>query len=66
MEWVGHVACMEYRMDAHKILDRKLVRKGRDHLGDLDAGRVDNIRIVVKEIVCEGLDWIYPSQYKIQ
>jgi hypothetical protein len=64
MRWAGYATCMETR-NAHKILVTKL--KGKKPLGRHRYSIwIDNIKMDLKEIGCEGVEWIYLSHYRAQ
>jgi len=60
MRWAGHVARMGDIRIAHSILIGK--PKGRRPLGRSRRRWEDNIRMDLKGIEWEGVDWIYLAQ----
>jgi hypothetical protein len=56
MRWAGHVARMGEKRNAYRILvgKREGQRQGRPR-----RRWVDNIKINLREIGWEGMDWIY-------
>jgi hypothetical protein len=62
--WAGHVARMEEMRNALKILVGK--SKGNRPLGRPKHRWEDNIRMDVREIGREGLDWIHLPQDRDQ
>jgi hypothetical protein len=63
MRWVGHVAYMEQRGTAYKILVGKC--EGKRPLRSYKCRSKDNVTMDLKEIVCEGVDWINLTQDKV-
>jgi hypothetical protein len=64
MRWAGHVARMETRMNAYRILVGKPERKRP--LGRPRRRWVDNIKIDLREIGWDGTDWIDLAQDRDQ
>jgi hypothetical protein len=64
MRWTGHVACMEQMKNSYRILLRK--PKGKRLLGRPRYRWEDNIRMNLREIGWEGVDWKYLTQNKDQ
>jgi hypothetical protein len=60
MRWAGHVACVGERRGAYRVLLEKPLRKRP--LGRPRHGWEDDIKIVLKDIVWEGVDWIGPTR----
>jgi hypothetical protein len=56
MRWVGHVARMGEKRNAYRILVGK--PEGKRPLGRW----VDNIKMDLREIRCDGMDWIDLAQ----
>jgi hypothetical protein len=56
MRWVGHVARMGEKVNAYRILVGK--PEGRSSLGRPRRRWVNNIKIDVREIEWDGMDWI--------
>jgi hypothetical protein len=56
MRWAGHVARMGETRNAYRILVGK--PKGRRPLGRPRRRWVDNIKIDLREIGWDGMDWI--------
>jgi hypothetical protein len=64
VRWTGHVARMEEKMNAYRILVRK--PEGKRLLGRPRRRWVDNIRINLGEIGCDGVEWIDMAQDRDQ
>jgi hypothetical protein len=64
MRWAGHVARMGEKRNAYKILVGK--PEGKRPLGRPRRRWVDNIKIDLREIGCEGMDWIEVAQDRDQ
>jgi hypothetical protein len=64
MRWVGHVARMGEKRNAYRILVGK--SEGRRPLGRPRRRWVDNIKIDVREIGWDGMDWIDLAQDRDQ
>jgi hypothetical protein len=61
---VGHVACMGKMTNAYKILIGS--QKRRDHLlGRLRRRWEDNIKMDLREIGLEGVNWIHLVQDRV-
>jgi hypothetical protein len=62
MRWAGHTA----RMGEEKVLYQFLVVKpeGKRPLGRTRCRWEDNIRMVLQEVRCGGMDWIGLAQYR--
>jgi hypothetical protein len=60
MRWVKHVACIGEMRNECKILVGK--HEGKRSLGNPRRRWEDNIRMDLREIGCEGVDWINLSQ----
>jgi hypothetical protein len=60
MRWAGHVARMGVSRNAYRILVGK--PEGKRPLGRLRRRRVDNIKIDLREIGWDGMDWIDLAQ----
>jgi hypothetical protein len=56
MRWAGHVARMGEKRNAYRILVGK--QKGKRPLGRPRRRWVDNIKIDLREIGWDGIDWI--------
>jgi hypothetical protein len=56
MRWVGHVASMGESRDVYRVLVGKPY--GMRPLGRPWHRREDNIKMDLKEVGCEGIDWI--------
>jgi hypothetical protein len=63
MRWAGHVARMEKR-NAYRILMGK--PEGKRPLGRRRRRWVDNIKMDLREIGWDGLDWIDMAEYRDQ
>jgi hypothetical protein len=64
MRWTGHVARMGEKRNAYRILVGK--PKGKRPLGRPRHRRVDNIKIDLREIGWDGMDWIDLAQDREQ
>jgi len=64
MRLPGHVARMGEMINTYKIVGAK--PEGKRLLGRHRRRREDNIRMDLREIVCEGVDWMYLTQDKDQ
>jgi hypothetical protein len=60
MRWAGHVARMDVKRNAYTILMGK--PEGRRPLGRTRRRRVDNIKMNLKVIEWDGMDWIDLTQ----
>jgi hypothetical protein len=56
MRWAGHVALMGEKRNAYRILVGK--PEGRRPLGRPRRRGVDNIKIYLREIGWDGVDWV--------
>jgi hypothetical protein len=64
MRWAGHVARMGANRNAYRILVGK--PEGRRPLGRPRCRWVDNIKIDLREIVWDGVDWVDLAQDRDQ
>jgi hypothetical protein len=64
MRWAGYVGRMAQKRNAYRILVRKL--EGKRPLDRPRRRRVDNIRIDLREIGWDGMDWIDLAQDRDQ
>jgi hypothetical protein len=64
VRFMGHVACMEEMRSACKILVRK--PKGKRPLGRHRHRCEDNIRMCLRKIGWEGVDWIHHAENRDQ
>jgi hypothetical protein len=60
MKWEGHVAQMGEKRNACRILVGKL--EGKRPLGRSRCRWVDNIKLDLREIEWDGMDWIDRAQ----
>jgi hypothetical protein len=60
MRWAGHVARMGEKRNAYRIFVGK--PEGRRPLGRPRRRWVDNIKMVLREIGCDGVDWVDVAQ----
>jgi hypothetical protein len=60
MRWAGHVARIGAKRNAYRILKGK--PEGRRPLGRRRSRQVDNIKIDLREIEWDGMDWIDLAQ----
>jgi hypothetical protein len=60
LRWAGHVARMGEKRNAYRILARK--PEGKRPLGRPRRRRVDNIKMDLREIGWDGVDWIVMAQ----
>jgi hypothetical protein len=60
MRWAGHVACMGEKINAYRILVGKPER--RRPLGKPRCRWVDNIKIDLREMELDGVDWVDLAQ----
>jgi hypothetical protein len=60
MRWAGHVARMGAKRNAYRILEGK--PEGKRPLGRQRRRWVDNIKIDLREIEWDGMDWIDLNQ----
>jgi hypothetical protein len=64
MRWVEHAACMEEIKNAYKILVGR--PDGQTPLGRCRQRWEDNLRIDLREIGWEGVEWMYLVQDRKQ
>jgi hypothetical protein len=64
MRWAGHVARMGKKRIAYRILVGK--PEGKRPLGRPRSRWVDNIKMDLREIEWDGMDWIDPVQDRDQ
>jgi hypothetical protein len=64
MRWNIHVAHMEDMLNTYKFLIEK--PEGKKPLCRSSGRQVDNVKMALKYILCEGVNWIYLSQYMDQ
>jgi hypothetical protein len=64
MRWAGHVAHMEEKRNAYRILVEK--PEGKIPLGRPRRRWVDNIKMDLREIGWDGMDWIDLAQERDQ
>jgi hypothetical protein len=64
MRWAGHIARMGEKRNAHRILVGK--PEGKRPLGRPRRWWVDNIKIDLREIGWDGMDWIDLAQDRDQ
>jgi hypothetical protein len=64
MRWAGHVAHLGEMRNVYKILARK--PEGRNQLKRLRRRWKVNIRIEIREVGWEGVDWIHLTQERDQ
>jgi hypothetical protein len=64
MRWAGHVARMGEKRNAYRIFVGK--PEGKRPLGRTRRRRVDNIKMDLREIGCDGMDWIDLAQDRDQ
>jgi hypothetical protein len=64
MRWAGHVTRMGKKRNAYKLLVGKL--EGKRPLGRPRRRWVDNIKIDLREIGWDGMNWIDLAQYRHQ
>jgi hypothetical protein len=60
MRWEGHVARMGEKRNAYRILVGK--PEGKISLGRPSCRWVDNIKMDLREIGCDGVNWIHLAQ----
>ena len=60
MKWAGHVARLEERSSAYRVLVGK--SEGKRPLGRPRRRWVDNTKMHLQEVGCRGMDWIDLSQ----
>jgi hypothetical protein len=64
IRWAGHVAQMEEKRKAYRILVEK--PEGKRPLGRPRRRRLDNIKMDLREICWNGMDWMDLAQDKDQ
>jgi hypothetical protein len=64
MRWTGHVARMGEKRNAYRILVEN--PEGKRPLGRPRRSRVDNIKMGLREIGWDGMDWIDLAQDRDQ
>jgi hypothetical protein len=64
MEWAGHIARMGEKRNAYRISVGK--PEGNRPLGRPRGGWVDKIKMDLREIGWDGMDWIYLAQDRDQ
>jgi transcription termination factor 2 len=64
MRWAGHIARMGQKRNAYRILVGK--PEGKRPLGRPRRRRVDNIKMDLREIGWDGMDWIDLAQERDQ
>jgi hypothetical protein len=64
MRWAGYIARMGETRNAYRILVGK--PEGKRSLGRPRRGLVDNIKIYLREIGWDGMDWIDLAQDRDQ
>jgi hypothetical protein len=64
MRWAGHVARMGAKRNAYRILVGN--PEGKRRLGRPRRRWVDRIKMDVREIECDGIDWIVLTQNRDQ
>jgi hypothetical protein len=60
MRWAGHVACIEREEECVQGFGETTRRKTQ--IRRLRHGREDNIKIDLREVKWDGMDWIHPGQ----
>jgi hypothetical protein len=60
MRWAGHVAGMQEKRGAYRVLVGK--PKGKRLLGRLSRRWEDNNQMDLQEVGCGGMDWTYLAQ----
>jgi hypothetical protein len=60
MRWKGHVACKEYMINSYNILVGK--PEGKRPFGRSRLGMEDNIRMNLRELRWEDVDWVHFSK----
>jgi hypothetical protein len=60
MRWVGHVACMGEGRNVYRVLTGK--PEGKRPLERLRRRWEDGIKVVLREIVWGGVEWIHLAQ----
>jgi hypothetical protein len=61
--WAGHVARVRETRNLYKSSADK--PEGKRSLGRRGYRWEDNIKVDLKEIVCEGVDWIHVAQGRV-
>jgi hypothetical protein len=64
MRWAGHISQMGVKRNAYRILVGK--PEGERPLGRPICRWMDNIKMDLREIVCNGMDWIDLAQDRDQ
>jgi hypothetical protein len=64
MKWMGHIAHMEEMRNAYEILVRK--PEGRRPHGRPKHTCEDSIKMTLKQMWFEAVDWIKLAQYRLQ
>jgi hypothetical protein len=64
MRWAGHIARMGAKRNAYRVLVGK--SEGKRPLGRRRRRWVDNIKLDLREVGWDGVDWIDLSQDKDQ
>jgi hypothetical protein len=64
MRWVRYVARMGAKRNAYRILMGQ--PEVKRPLGRLRRRWVDNVKMGLREIGWDGMDWICPAQYRSQ
>jgi hypothetical protein len=64
IRWVGHVARMREKRNAYRILVG--IPKGKRPLGRSRCRRVENIKMGLRDIGWDGMDWIDLAQNRDQ
>jgi hypothetical protein len=64
VRWAGHVAHIGEMRNAYKILVE--TPEGKRPLGRPRRSLEDNIKVGIKEIGCEVMDWIHLAQNRSQ
>jgi hypothetical protein len=64
IKWAGYVARIKPMGNANRILVRESV--GKTSLRRTSCRWEDNIKMYLKETVCEGVDWIHLAQDRDQ
>jgi hypothetical protein len=62
--WAGHVACIKENISMHTEIYSKF--QGNRPLGRLRHSWEDNIKMELKEIGCEDVDYIQVAQDMVQ
>jgi hypothetical protein len=62
MKWVGHVSRMGEKRNAFRIVVGK--PEGKRPLGRPRRRRVDNVKMDLREIGWDGVDWIDLAQWR--